>query len=279
MQFQPSDWDIGTGVRGYAWRAAHPRATLLLQHGFGEYSERYVERYAALVPRLVELGVSVYAFDLDGHGRSPGRRAMTDVDEAVRHHLVARRGLAELGLPVFLFGHSLGGIVTATSVVREPDGVAGVILSSPALLVSANALLRVIGRVAAVALPGMPVRRVRPRDISRLPEQVQAIVDDPVMYHRGMSARLGASVLFTSRRNWAHYPEWTVPTLVLHGTADRITEPEGSRRFVATIASRDRTLHLVEGGYHELLNDVGAEETLRIVLAWLERRLPPAQSP
>lgn len=275
MRVDHSPWDIGTGVQGYAWPAPHPRAALLLQHGFAEYAERYVERHSALVPRLVELGLSVYAVDLNGHGRSPGRRAMTDVGEAVHHHLAARRKLAEQGMPVFLLGHSLGGIVTATSVVREPRDVAGVILSSPALLVTANALLRAFGRVAAAVTPALPVRSVTPDALSRLPEQVRAVVDDPMIYHRGMPARLAASVLFTSRRNWARYPEWRAPTLVIHGSADRVTEPEGSRRFVATIASHDKTLYMVDGGYHELLNDVGADETLRVVLQWLDRRLPP----
>jgi alpha-beta hydrolase superfamily lysophospholipase len=93
-----------------------------------------------------------------------------------------------------------------------------------------------------------------------------------------MPARLAASILFTSRDNWARYPAWQIPTLVLHGTADTFTEPDGSRRFVEAISSPDRTLHVVEGGYHELLNDLGAEETLGVVLGWLERRLSPQRA-
>ena len=268
------EWDIGTGVRGYAWDAPQPRAVLLLQHGFAEYAERYVERHGALVPRLLRLGVSVHAFDLRGHGRSPGRRAITDVEESVADHLAARQRLAAQPLPVFLLGHSLGGIITATSVVREPRGVAGVILSSPAILVSANVFTRLLARVLLATVPALPAKFLSPSGLSRIPEQVRAFLADPLVHHGGMSARLGASILFTSRDNWARYPAWDVPTLAFHGTADRFTEPEGSRRFVDTIASSDKTLHLVDGGYHELLNDLGAEETLGRVLGWLERRIP-----
>ena len=248
---------------------------LLLQHGFGEYAQRYVERYGALVPHLLRIGVSVHAFDLRGHGRSPGRRALTDVEQSVEDHLAARRLLAAQPLPVFLLGHSLGGIVTTTSVVRDASGVSGVVLSSPAILVSANALTRLFVRLASAVAPALPVKFLSPTGLSRIPEEVQAFVADPLIYHGGMPARLAASILFTSRENWARYPAWALPTLVLHGTADTITEPEGSRRFVDTISSPDKTLHLVEGGYHELLNDLGAEATLRVVIAWLERRLSP----
>jgi len=196
------------------------------------------------------------------------------VEESVEDHLAARRRLAAQPLPVFLMGHSLGGIVTATSVVRDPSHVSGVILSSPALLVSTNALTRLFARLVSSATPTLPVRFLPPAGISRIPAQVQAFIDDPLIYHGGMPARLAASILFASRDTWAHYPRWQVPTLAFHGTADSFTEFEGSRRFVDTIASPDRTLHVVEGGYHELLNDLGAEETLQVVLAWVERRLP-----
>ena len=218
--------------------------------------------------------MSVYAFDLRGHGRSPGRRALTDVEQSVEDHLAARRRLAAQPLPVFLMGHSLGGIVTATSVVRDASRVSGVILSSAALLVTTNALTRLFARLVRSVAPTLPVRLLPPTGISRIPAQVQAFIEDPLIYHGGMPARLAASILFASRDNWGHYPRWQVPTLAFHGTADSFTEFEGSRRFIDTIASPDKTLHVVDGGYHELLNDLGAEETLRLVLKWVERRLP-----
>ena len=190
-------------------------------------------------------------------------------------HLAARRLLAAQPLPVFLLGHSLGGIVTTTSVVRDASGVSGVVLSSPAILVSVNALTRLYARIASAVAPSLPAKFLSPTRLSRIPEEVQAFVADPLIYHGAMPTGLAASILFTSRENWARYPAWALPTLVLHGTADTITEPEGSRRFVDTISSPDKTLHLVEGGYHELLNDLGAEATLRVVIAWLERHLSP----
>ncbi|HEX2716984.1 MAG TPA: alpha/beta hydrolase [Gemmatimonadaceae bacterium] len=265
---------MGAGVAGFAWDAPRARAALLLQHGFAEYAERYVEQYGALVPRLIELGVSVFAFDLEGHGRSPGRRGSANVERAVGQHLAARRKLSAERLPVFLMGHSLGGLVTATSVVRDPAGVAGVILSSPVLQVTTNALERLLARWIAPRFPNLPGRMLDRRGLSRIPEQRALVAGDPRMYQGAMPAGLGASILTAVDASWPHYREWQVPTLVIHGTADRITEVEGSRRFARTIASPDKTLHLVEGGYHELLNDVGRQETLRVVLGWFDARLP-----
>lgn len=268
-----NDWDIGTGVRGYAWEADDPRAVLLLQHGFAEYAERYVRHYSGLVPSLLNIGVSVYAFDLDGHGHSPGPRGMTDVEQGVSHHLVARRLLSTQPLPVFLFGHSLGGIITATSVVRDAGHISGVILSSAPLLVRAGPLTRLYARVVAAAMPTFPATTLDPRGISRIAAELEAAASDSMMYHGKMSARLGASVLFTSRDNWKHYARWRAPTLAIHGSADTFTAVDGSRRFVSAIASPDKTIHIVDGGYHELLNDTGREETRGVVLRWLEERL------
>lgn len=273
MPFDHRPWDIGTGVRGYAWDARSPRAVLLLQHGFGEYAQRYVERYHRLIPRLLDIGITVYAFDLNGHGHSPGDRGMTDVDEAVSHHLVARRTLATQPLPIFLLGHSLGGIFTAASVVRDAANLRGVVLTSAPLLVTANPLERFFLRVTAAIVPARIVKRFDINGISRIREEVQAAIDDPMIYKEGMAARLAASVLFTGRDNWPRYAQWHVPTLALHGTVDSFTEVEGTRRFIPTIGSSDKTLHIVDGGYHELLNDIGAEDTLRLILTWLERRL------
>lgn len=276
MRLDPQPWDTGTGVRGYVWHAPDPRAALLLQHGLGEYAERYVARYSGLIPRLLGAGLSVYAFDMRGHGRSPGRRTVTDVGGAVRDHLAARRLLRGQPLPVFLMGHSLGGLVTAISAARDPDGLAGVVLSSPALLVEADVLTRVLGRALAVVAPALPARKPLPTSgLSRIPEEIRLFSSDPLITHGPVRLLLGTTTVALAREGWTRYPAWTVPTLVLHGTADTYTDPEGSRRFSAAIASPDKTLHLVEGGHHELLNDTERDETLGVLLAWLEARLPP----
>lgn len=270
-------WDIGTGVRGYVWEAPEPRAVLLLQHGFGEYAQRFVRRYSQLIPHLLNAGVSVYAIDLWGHGHSPGRRAVTDLGQAVDDHLAARRKLRAQPLPVFVLGHSLGGLVTATSVARDQSGLSGVILSSPFLRKEVPAWKRLLVSVLAAVGPTLPAPE-EPAELSglsRIPEELEFVDNDPLIYRGRVPMLLAATALKLLVDNLNLYPGWRVPTLVLHGTADTYTDPEGSRELFKTISSQDKTLHIVEGGHHELLNDTERDETLEVLLTWLRRRLPP----
>lgn len=269
-------WDVGTGVAGYAWHAPEPRAVLLLQHGFGEYAQRFVDRYSRLIPHLLNAGVSVYAFDMRGHGRSPGRRAVTDLGRAVEEHLAARRRLREYPLPVFVLGHSLGGLVTAASVARDQSGLSGVLLSSPFLRKQVPTWKRLLVKVLAAVGPTLlaPEKPAELSGLSRIPEELEFVEKDPLIYRGRAPMLLAATALKLLEDNPSLYPQWRVPTLVLHGTADTYTDPEGSREFFRAITSEDKTLHIVEGGYHELLNDTDRDETLRVVLTWLERRLP-----
>lgn len=268
-------WDTGAPVRGYEWRAPEPRGAVLLTHGFGEYAGRYVERYSALIPALVAVGLSVYATDLRGHGSSKGRQAVVDVSELVEDHLRARETLRAQPLPVFAFGHSLGGLITAASTARDPRGLSGVILSSPALLIGEGepAWLKALAPLLARVAPAAQVTALDTGNLSRLADEVSAYQADTGIYQGKVPARTAASMLRLSGELWAHYGRWTLPTLVFHGTADRVTDPAGSRRFVEAIPAADKTLHLVEGGYHELLNDESRGEVLAWVLAWLDQRL------
>ena len=272
-------WDIGTGVRGYVWHAPEPRAVLLLQHGLDEYAWRYLAQYNALIPHLLHAGVSVYAFDAWGHGLSPGTRSVFDIGRAVEDHLSARRRLRAQPLPVFLLGHSLGGLLTAASVARDAGDLGGVILSSPALGLDSSAWVRAVVSAAAFLAPTLPAPVPR-RDVgglTRIAERVRTATADPMFTPRRLRMLVAASALATASRTRERYPEWRVPTLVFHGTADTYTDPEGSREFYEAIGSADKTLHIVEGGYHELLNDTVGDEILRMVLAWLERRIPPGR--
>jgi alpha-beta hydrolase superfamily lysophospholipase len=252
---------------------------LLLQHGYAEYAQRYVTQYNQLIPHLLHAGISVYAFDLWGHGRSPGTRAVTNVHQAVVDHLAARSRLREQPLPLFVLGHSLGALVTASSLLRDQSGVSGAILMSGSLLYDATPLTLLMTNVAAFFAPTVPV----PLEVGDLNllyrgvEQDEQFLNDPLFYRGKLPMLLGATAGNLAHNHWKLYPKWKVPVLVMHGTADRTTNPEGSKRFFDTVASDEKTLHLVEGGYHELLNDTNRDETLRVLLGWLERHVAEAR--
>lgn len=269
-------WATGALVEGRAWKAANPRAAILLTHGFGEYLSRYVNSFQGLIPALVQRGFDVYGYDLRGHGQSLGRRGVVNVEALVRDHLLAREQLRRQALPVFAMGHSMGGLVTAISAARDPRGLSGVILSSPALLVGEDqpALLRRAAPLLGRLTPSLPVTRLNPQDISRIDAEVQTYRKDPQIYHGKVPALTASTLLSSSKKAWSTYSDLKLPTLVIHGSADRIADAAGSQRFVDTISSEEKTLHLVEGGYHELLNDEGAAQTLQVLLEWLDQQAP-----
>lgn len=273
----PQDWDIGTGVKGYVWQADHPRAVLLLQHGYGEYAQRYAQQYSQLIGHLQAQGISVYAIDLHGHGYSSGKRGHVDVAQAVQDHLAARRKLAAQPLPIFLMGHSLGGLVTASSVVQHSKDIQGVILSSAALDMNIPAPVRILSQPLVKVFPSVPVQPpLKAKYLSRIKSQVNHATNDGLMYHGSVPLQVGASLSKLSHANWQHYKKWTTPVLLMHGTKDKLVPYQSSTRFLATIAALDKTLYTVEGGYHELLNDIGHEQALAQLLRWLSQRMPTA---
>ena len=269
-QTQAQAWDFGRGLRGYKWPASAARAKVLLTHGFAEYAERYVEHYHRLIPRLNALGFDVYAFDVQGHGRSPGARGVADIKKTVADHQAARRALNADGKPLFLFGHSLGGLITAASVANDGKDVAGAVLSAPALLIEAPPHLRAIANIFSVLSPGL---RLLPASdasaISRIDAEVQAYKTDPMISALSIPAKVGATAIAAAEKAWARYPQWSVPVLVLHGEKDTLTDPNGSKRFIALVGAEDKRLELYPEGRHELLNDLDRDAVMDVLTAWL----------
>lgn len=265
-------WDIGTGVTGYAWRAPNARAVLLLQTGWGEYAQRYVNQGSRLIPHLLDRGISVYAFDMWGSGRSPGKRGATDVRRAVADHLAARRKLRAQPLPVFVLGHSVGGLVTATSALRDQDGLDGMILLAPALDWNLSAITRLVIRVGGFLAPTLPVPGASGGPLTNDPDAQRHLNEDPLMHHAPISWVTASSGATVSHENWMRYRELRVPVLVVHGSADRAPNPSGSRELVRLLASSDKTLSIIPRGLHNLLDDTTGPEVVELILAWVDRR-------
>lgn len=273
-QTEAAAWDFGRGLHGYAWRVANAKSNILLTHGFAEYAQRYVAHYSQLIPHLNALGCNVFAFDLRGHGRSPGARGVTDINRAVEDHRAARALLATDSKPLFLFGHSLGGLITAASVAADSSKVAGVVLSAPLLLVTAPPHLRAIANTFSVLAPGL--RLLPPSDasaISRIDAEVQAYKADPMISALSVPAKLGATVISATEKAWSRYPQWTTPVLVLHGEQDTLTDPNGSKNFFEMIKASDKILQLYPDGRHELLNDLDRDAALALISTWLRERI------
>lgn len=257
-----------------------PRATVALVHGLAEHAGRY----EALARRLNAAGIALFAVDLRGHGQSPGARAWVEqFDEYLLDAEallgVAAQGSAQGGAPLFLMGHSMGGTISALYAVERlgdnGPAISGLILSSAALVPGSDVprVLIALSRIISRLLPRLPTMKVDATWLSRDPVAVEANRTDPLVHHGGIPARTGAGILDAMTRIERRRANLRLPVLVFHGTADKLTEPEGSREFSKHVGSADRMLVLHEGSYHETMNDLDQARVVDGLIAWILARL------
>ena len=250
-----------------------PRSAIVLVHGYAEHSGRY----GHVAQRLTGAGHAIYALDLRGHGRSGGRRAyVRSLDEYLvdLRPFVARVREREPTVPLYLLGHSMGGTIVALSLLRDRPELHGAILSAAGLKLRGG-IARVlqqaavlVGRLAA----RLPLARLNSGDVSRDGATVAAYDGDPLVYRGRMRAGMAAALIRAVRSVEAQMESIDVPLLLLHGTDDALTEPEGSRELYRRARSEDKTLKLYDGLYHEVLNEPEREQVIADVVQWLDAR-------
>jgi alpha-beta hydrolase superfamily lysophospholipase len=248
------------------------RAVVAIVPGFNAHSGHY----AWVAAQLVAQGFAVHALDLRGRGRSDGERfyvqSFSDYVSDVRtmmEHLHTRTD----GLPVFLLGHSAGGVVACMYALEHQRELAGLVCESFAFQVPApDFALAALKGLAHVA-PHAHVLKLKNEDFSRDPQVVQAMNDDPLIAHETQPTQTVAEMVRADEVLKREFPRLHLPLLILHGTADKATKPAGSRLFFDAAGSGDKTLKLYDGHYHDLLNDLDRELVLRDIEAWMEARL------
>ena len=262
----------GTELFVRRWTPDRPtRAVVALVHGLHEHSGRY----ATLATALMARGIAVRAVDLRGHGQSGGPRGQV---ESFDDYLADVRPwldevVAQADVPVFLMGHSMGGLVAAATVVdRGTDGLAGVVLSSPALQVDSPPLLRRLAPWVARWFPNAPVSKLDLEHLSHDPTVARAYREDPLTTKGGVRARLGLALLTASEHVRQHPEAFDVPLYLFHGADDRLTNPEGTCRL-ATHATGDVTLRIWDGLYHETMNEPERDRVIGELADWLDERI------
>ncbi len=276
-QAQQEGWFRGAGGLSLfrrTWRPAGPtRAILINVHGLGDHSGLY----PALVEHFTARGIAVYSFDVRGNGRSPGQRGYVEGWDEYREDLecfIAVVRQEEPDGPVFLLGNSLGGLIVLDYVLHRPEGIRGVIAASPPLgRLGVPAPLLALGRVLSRVWPRFSVRTgMDLSGLARDPAVVETVLADP-LFHRVGTARLSTEVIAAIARVQAAAPRFPLPLLVLHGSADRMVPPDGSRAFVARVGHPDRQLREYAGAFHVLFADLDRERVLTDVERWIAARL------
>lgn len=257
-----------------SWRPiGRPRAVIAICHGFNAHSGQYL--WAA--GQLVDRGFAVYALDLRGRGKSDGERYFVDRVEDWTDDLGGLIRIAEErehGLPLFLLGHSAGGVISSIYTLDNQSELAGFICEDFAFRTYApDFALAVLKGLSHIA-PHAHVLRLKNEDFSRDPEVVRAMNADPLIRDEVQPTQAIAALVRADERIERDFSRFMLPLLILHGTADKVTRPDGSQRFYEEAGSPDKTLKLYDGHYHDLLNDVGRETVMSDILAWIDKRVP-----
>ena len=264
----------GAEVFQRSWVGWAPQRLLVLVHGLGEHSGHYDEMAVWFARR----GFAVYALDLRGHGRTPGRPAdvadfgffIDDVGEFVETVRAIHPGF-----PCCVVGHSMGGLITASWLIERAPSIDRIALSGAALKlapsVSQSRLLmaRVLGRLA----PRLRfAANLELEGLSRDPDVIRLYCEDPLVHGR-ISAGMGLGMIERQQRVFARAGRVDIPILVLHGEEDSLCAAEGSREFFAGL-SRDgaegSALRVYPGLRHEIFNEPEREQVWTDLLGWLD---------
>jgi len=250
------------------------KGVLAIVHGFGEHCGRY----SHIVNHLVPQGFAVYGFDHRGHGRSADKPT-AHVNRWSEYHGDVERFLQLVGeqmpgLPLFLMGQSMGGLIVLGYALDHPAGLKGVIASAPAVGdVDAPPLMMFLGRIFSKIVPRLSMdSRLNDDAISRDPDVVRAYQDDPL--GTGMAtARFSTEFTKAIENTRARAAEFQPPLLILHGASDSLVPEVGSRLFFEKVRQTDKERIVYEGGYHEPHNDLQYEQVVADIHRWLEAHL------
>ncbi|MCJ7432882.1 MAG: alpha/beta hydrolase [Anaerolineales bacterium] len=265
----------GIDLFGRAWESGKrkPKALICHVHGLGEHSGRYVH----VAQAFTNAGYAMLSFDLRGHGRSGGARGHIPSFDAFMDDLDILFEQARSrypGLPMFLYGHSLGGILILNYGLRRKPDIKGMIATGSGLHTALEqqpikiALAKVLGTlIPNVSMPS----GLNPGDLSRDHVVIQAYINDPLV-HDKISLGFGKNMLEANRYALDHAAEFPLPLLLMHGKEDKIAFPSSSIEFAAPLKDKC-TLMLWDGWYHEVHNEPEKTKALNTMTIWMDARL------
>jgi acylglycerol lipase len=253
-----------------SWRPlTAPRGVVAIVPGFNAHSGYY----DWVAGQLTAAGYAVYAVDLRGRGKSDGERFYVRSFDEYEHdagQLIALARSREPGLKVFLLGHSAGGVVACGYALNHQHELAGLVCESFAFQLPAPdfalAVFKGLGHIA----PHAHVLKLKNEDFTRDPAAVRVMNEDPLIAHESQPTLTLAAMVRADERLKVSFSQLTLPVLILHGTADKAAKSSGSQFFFDAAGSGNKTLKLYEGHYHDLLADLGKEQVMSDIVAWLD---------
>lgn len=273
------EWIEGKGgVRIFtrSWEAeGTPKASLVICHGVNSHGGQYIRA----AEEFRRHGFAVTALDLRGRGKSEGERFYVDsVDDYVSDlsQTIEYARSRHPDLPHYLLGHSAGGVTSVSYALDYQDRIEGLICESFAFKVYAPDFALKLLEGASHIAPHFHVLKLKMEDFTRDPEWLAALKVDPLTLDEVQPVQTVAALARAGERMEREFDRITVPVLILHGTADKATRPDGSQLFFDKAGSADKTLKFYEGHYHDLLNDLGRDQVMEDIIGWIDQRIPQA---
>jgi alpha-beta hydrolase superfamily lysophospholipase len=261
-----------------SWRPKEKaRALIIIVPGFNSHSGYY----SWVAQQFVDMGVAVYAVDLGGRGNSDGERFyVEDFDDYVSdvESVVAVAKSREPGVPLFLLGHSAGGVVSCLYTLKHQPEMAGLICESFAFQLPAPDFVLAVFKGISHLAPHAHILHLKNETFSRDLDVVQTLNDDPLVGQETQPSQTMAAMVRADERVKQGFPLITLPVLILHGTLDKNAKPAGSQLFYDMAGSTDKTLKVYEGFFHDLLNDLDKEMVMADIKSWLNARVSLGES-
>jgi acylglycerol lipase len=265
----------GTRIYHQCWLPdGEPKAVLMIVHGLGEHSGRYLN----VVNHFVPMGFAVYGMDHPGHGKSDGTRKYVDrfedfIDNVISYFCRIQGWQGDK--PIFLVGHSMGGLIGAVYLLDHQAGLKGAILSGPSVKVPGNVspVTVFIGKALDALMPKLGLLKTAPEGVSRDPAVVQAYIDDPLVHKGKTTVRLAAEMLKAMQRVSSDAGKIKLPILILQGGADWLVDPSGAKMLYDLVSSADKEIKLYDGLYHEVYNEPEHPKVLQDVEQWIAARM------
>jgi len=251
-----------------------PKAALLVIHGLNEHSGRY----AHFADFFTANGYSVFALDHIGHGKSDGTRSYIKkfsyyIDDIVTYIKMINDWFPDI--PIYPVGHSLGGLINTYLLLDHQHLVRGAVLSGSVVLVPeyVSNFTIMIGKFISILFPKLGLLEIDKQSLSHDPEVVQAYINDPLVFNGKITVRVSSEMNDAIERISLDGEKITLPVLILHGSEDKIVEPECSKYLHGKISSQEKDLIIYDGYFHEIFNEPEKELVFEDVLKWLNAQL------
>jgi acylglycerol lipase len=251
-----------------------PKAILLVAHGIAEHSGRYMN----VVNHFVPAGYAVYGVDHIGHGKSDGKRVCVDrfqdYTKTLKIYFDMIRGWQPIK-PIFLVGHSMGGLICSAYFMDHQDELTGAVLCAPGIKVPDNISNAVIfaGKILSVVMPKAGIIQLDAEGICRDPAVVDAYLNDPLVYTGKITARLSAEMLKTIQHVTGSAIKVRLPIMIVQGGSDKLVDPSGAQLLYDSVSSEDKKIKIYDGLYHEVFNEPEHGQVLDDVKVWLDSHL------